>query len=113
MRKLPTGEPNAPSSPRRVRGELWLAIIIAVLLTPVAYESVSQCVARWQSMTGPTVTVETPILDAIQSTLVRVVSTVQHRFSRAVHNTPWKPSLVIGCGIMLALLASVPLRRVH
>lgn len=113
MRKLPSSESEVRPTPRRRRGDLVLALFLALVLVPVAYESVTSCAARWQSMVGPTVTVETPILDTIQTTLAWGYSALHHQFSRAVHNTPWKPSLVIGCGIALAMLAIVPLRRVH
>ena len=64
-------------------------------------------------MLGRSVTVETPVQDALQATLARGIYILRYQLMSSLHNTPWKPSVVIACGLALALLASVPLRRTH
>jgi hypothetical protein len=112
VRKVRSIDPDAPPVPRR-RGDLALALLAALVLTPVAYESANQCLARWRSMVGPSVTVETPVLDTIHNTFSRGIYVLRYQFVSIFHNTPWKPSVVIACGLVLALLASVPLRRTY
>lgn len=103
-------------SPLSTRPRSWrkpaLTLLLTLALLPVAYESAARCLANWRSMTGPSVHVETPILNAIQHTLHLGVSAIQHQITQALQNTPWKPSIVIACGLILAALASAPLRRV-
>jgi hypothetical protein len=114
VRKAPCISLDAPPAARpRRRGELVLPLVLALVLTPIAYESAARCVARWRSMVGPTVTVETPVLDALNETLSRGVYVFRYQLVSTFNNTPWNPTVVIGCGLAFALLASVPLRRTH
>jgi hypothetical protein len=107
-------EPELPGAPAaRRRGDLVLALLVAILLTPIAYESAARCAARWRSMVGPSVAVETPVLDAIHAALSRGVYILRYQLASTFNNTPWKPSVVIACGLVFALLTSLPLRRTH
>lgn len=112
VRKVKSLDLETPPSHRRHRGRPVLTLLLALALVPVAYESATRCIANWRSMLGTNAHVETPVLDTLHIAFCRGIAGFQRSLSRALSKTPWNPSVVIACGIGLALLASSALRKV-
>jgi len=78
---------------------------------PVCYEATALSVARWKSMTGPSATVETPVLNALDSGYKQIMRTGGHAVSSRFHNVPWKPSWVLAFGAVWCFLGWMFFRR--
>ncbi len=112
MNKVRSLDLDPLPTPRKRWGRVLLTLLLTLALAPVAYESASRCIANWQSMLGPDVYVRTPVLDTIHAVLSRCVAVFHHKLSDSLQSSPWEPSVVIFCGIALAVLASASLRRI-
>lgn len=96
---------------QRRRWRSGFAILFGLMLMPICYETSLLSVARWKSMTGPSVTVETPVLDTIQTGYRQVIRVGGRAVSSRFHNVPWRPSWVLAIGAFWFLLGWMFFRR--
>lgn len=96
---------------RRRRWRNTFAVLLGLMMAPLFYEASTLSVARWRSMTGPSVTVRTPVLDTVQSAsneLTRLGSrTIRSKFN----NLPWRPTYVLAFGAVWVFMGWMWLRR--
>jgi hypothetical protein len=88
-----------------------LVVLLGLSLLPLLFESAQVCAANWQAMYGRVAMPETPILDTAGSLLRSILRLSRGQIRSAFENLPWKPSLVITVGVLLAAFMTVPLRQ--
>ncbi|MFO0957074.1 MAG: hypothetical protein U0800_06340 [Isosphaeraceae bacterium] len=98
-------------SRRRRRWRSGFAIFFGLLLMPICYETTALSVARWRSMTGPSATVHTPVLNALDSGYKQVTRMGSRAVSSRFNNVPWRPSWVLAFGAVWCLLGWMFFRR--
>lgn len=113
MRKLKSEMIEEPREARRgPSARLVLVLIVVVVSLPLLIESALACTAQWRRMAwGEIVHVDTPILDTVGLRYRAATRAIRLRAARAFSLLPWQPSLVIGLGLGLAVLACIPLRK--
>jgi hypothetical protein len=111
MRKLSVPEIALETPPRSKRRRAVSAILLALMLAPLVFESTALCAARWRMMYGPVVAVQTPVLDTVAAGFHCIYSGVNDTTSGMFRRLPWRPSLVIPLACTWALCCTLLFRR--
>lgn len=107
LEPLPNAAPELPASKSKLVG----VILLGLLTTPVLYEVTTLSAARWRSLTGPKVTVDTPVLDALARMGRESLSFVTNFAHDRLHDLPWRLSILAAVGAVWVVLGWKILRR--
>lgn len=111
MRKLTSVALDNRPKYRRGRLIAFVILPIALMLSPIVYESGVLCVAGWRGLFGAYPHTHTPVLDAI-SELYATASYDGKTWFRGIFNrTPWKSSFVIPFAIFWTGILALLLRK--
>lgn len=111
MRTLAT-EPEEVTLNRRISPvRFWTVIILGLISTPLIHDGTKICLTRWQSLFGPSVSCETPAIDAVMSTFDAVYSATRDQSSAPFHNVPWSPAHVLAIGAVWTVCGYMILMR--
>ena len=105
-------EPKRLDRRRRISpARLWTVIALGLILTPLVYDGTRVCLTRWQALFGPSVSCETPALDAVITTFDAVYSAARDQTSAPFRNVPWSPPHVLGIGAVWTICGYMILMR--
>jgi hypothetical protein len=96
---------------RRLRWRGILAVLVGVMLAPILYETTALSVARWRSLTGPSTSVSTPVLNSMQSSYNDLSRAGNRAVRSKFHDLPWKPRVVLACGAVWCVIGWLYFRK--
>jgi hypothetical protein len=97
--------------PRWTLGRVAVVAAVVLVSLPFVLEAVALCAAHWSVLTGRRWTAHTPWIDWAASLIGRTLGALGQMADRPISRLPWEPAVVFVAGVVVALVAALPLRR--
>jgi hypothetical protein len=107
---IPIAHDIRPTKPRCSLLRASATVLLGISLSPLIGEASSLCVAQWSRVMGRNVEVRTPVLDSVQDGIESGHRSFSGSISAYFQHLPWSPSIVLGVGAILMMLAMMMLK---